>query len=236
MDTAKHKFQRLVYNPANQKIMDFLDELQRLAKDAFGVATQAIIEQFIYAKVPPHLKKSINQAQLENGTYELIVSHIEKELELNGLEAPDEMPINTVTQQDAQQNSDKPKPTCHHCKQTKPLSKSTQTRKNQTRNNTNSAGNNNGSAQPISNPKNEVSNNTKGNKIYKKNSRSIPIFPPCETSGRTNHSTEKCYLGANSANRPPPRNRRSEGQNQVPQGNAQSNSDGNVQAAGQTLN
>ena len=38
MATAKHKFQRLVFNPANQKLIDFLDELQKLAKDAFGVA------------------------------------------------------------------------------------------------------------------------------------------------------------------------------------------------------
>ena len=43
MATAKHKFQRLVFNPANQKLIDFLDELQKLAKDAFGVAAQAII-------------------------------------------------------------------------------------------------------------------------------------------------------------------------------------------------
>ena len=112
MATAKHKFQRLVFNLANQKLIDFLDKLQRLAKDAFGVAAQAIIEQFIYAKMPPHLKKSINQAHLENGTYEQIVSHLEKDLELNGLEAPDEMPINTVTQQASQQNSNKPRPTC----------------------------------------------------------------------------------------------------------------------------
>ena len=116
MATAKHKFQQLVFNPANQKLIDFLDELQTLAKDAFGVAAQAIIEQFIYAKMPPHLKKSINQAHLENGTYEQIVSHLERELELNGLEAPDEMQLNTVMQQDAQQKSEKPKPTCHHCK------------------------------------------------------------------------------------------------------------------------
>ena len=116
MATAKHKFQRLVFNPANQKLIDFLNELQKLAKNAFGVATQAIIEQFIYAKMPLHPKKSINQAHLENGTYEQIVSHLERELELNGFEDPDEMPINTVTQQAPQQNSNKPRPTCHHCK------------------------------------------------------------------------------------------------------------------------
>ena len=132
MATAQHKFQRLVFNPANQKLIEFLDELQKLAKDAFGGAAQAIIEQFIYAKMPPHLKKSLNQAPLENGTYEQIVSHLQRELELNGLETPNEMPINTLTQQAPQQNSDKPKPTCHHCKKTRSLLKpvpSTQTRK-----------------------------------------------------------------------------------------------------------
>ena len=115
MATAKHEFQRLVFNCADQKLINFLDDLQKLAKDAFGVSAQPIIEQFIYAKMPPHLKKSINQALLENGTYEQIVSPLGRVLELNGLEAPDEMPINTVTQQAPQQNSDKPKPTCHHC-------------------------------------------------------------------------------------------------------------------------
>ena len=61
MTTAKHKFQRLVFNPANQKLTDFPDELQKLANDAFGLAAQAIIQQFIDAKMPPHLKKSINK-------------------------------------------------------------------------------------------------------------------------------------------------------------------------------
>ena len=97
MATSKLKFQKLVFNPANQKLVDFLDELQRLAKDAFGIAAHAIIEQFIYAKMPPHLKKSINQAHLENGTYDQIVTHLGRELELNGLEAPDELQINTVS-------------------------------------------------------------------------------------------------------------------------------------------
>ena len=116
MATAKHNFQRLVFDPTNQKLIDFLDELQKLAEDAFGVAAQAIIDHFMKAKMPSHLKKAINQAHLKNGTFEQIVSHLERELELNGLEAPDELQINTVTQQATQQNSEKPKPTCHYCK------------------------------------------------------------------------------------------------------------------------
>ena len=193
--------------------------------------------------MPPHLKKSINQAHLENGTYEQIVSHPKRELELNGLEAPDEMQINTVTQQASQQNSEKSKLTCHHCK--KPGHNRNQCRqlkreKDQIRNNTNSAeknNNNNGSAQTNSNPNKKVSNKINANNTINQRDRgSRHVFPPCETCGRTNHSTEKSYFGSNAANRPPPRNRQPEGQIQVQQKNAQSNSDGNVQAAAQSLN
>ena len=35
------------------------------------------------------MKKSINQAHLEKSIYEQIVTHPEKETELNGLEAPE---------------------------------------------------------------------------------------------------------------------------------------------------
>ena len=243
MATAKHKFQRLVFNPANQKLIDFLDELQKLAKDAFGVAAQAIIEQFIYAKMPPHLKKSINQAHLENGTYEQIVSHLKRELELNGLEAPDEMQLNTVMQQDTQQNSEKPKPTSHHCK--KPGRYRNQCRqlkreKDQVQNNTDSAANNennNGTAQTNSNPNHKAPVGNKANNTNnQRDRRPRPVFPPCEKCGRTNHPTERCYLGANAANRPPPRNRRPERQNQSQQNIAQNNSDGSVRAAVQVLN
>ena len=169
MATAKHNFQRLVFNPPNQKLIDFLDELQKLAKDAFGVAAQAIIEQFIYAKMPPHLKKSINQAHLENGTYEQIVSHLKRESELNGLEAPDEMQLNTVMQQDTQQNSEKPKPTCHHCKkpghyrnQCRQLKRETDQAQNKTDSAANNK-NNNGSAPTNSNPKHKAPVGNKAN-------------------------------------------------------------------------
>ena len=116
MATTKQNFQKIVFNPANQKSVDFFEELRRLAKDAFGIAAHAIYEHFIYAKIPPHLKKSTNQAHLENSTYKQIVTHLERELELNGLEDPDELQINTVSLNNANANVDRPKPTCHHCK------------------------------------------------------------------------------------------------------------------------
>ena len=58
MAAAKHKFQQLVFNPANQKLIDFLDELQKLAKDAFGADAQAIIEHICQdASTPEGINK-----------------------------------------------------------------------------------------------------------------------------------------------------------------------------------
>ena len=114
MAKAKQKFHRLVFNPANQNLIDFLDELRKLAGGSFGVAVQAIIEHFICGNMPPYLRKSINHVHLENGTYEQIVSHLEMELELNGLEAPDEVQTTTVTQHTTKPNPEKHKPTCHY--------------------------------------------------------------------------------------------------------------------------
>ena len=238
MATAKHKFQKFVFNPANQKLVDFLDELQKLAKDAFGIAALVIIEQFIYAKMPPHLKKSINQAHLENGTYEQIVTHLERELELNGLEALDELPINNVSQQPTNTNADRPKPTCHHCKnpghyrnQCRLLKKQRET----TENNQNNPGNKNSDANTF-NPNSNANNNNNNRNSNRAERKPKTVYPPCETCGKTNCSTEKCYFGANAANRPPPRHRRPERQNQVPERANQNDSNEAPQAAAQNLN
>ena len=48
-----------------------------------------MIESLLYAKMPPHLKRSINQTYVENGTYEQIFRHLEQEMDLNGLESED---------------------------------------------------------------------------------------------------------------------------------------------------
>ena len=54
-----------------------------------------------------HLKKSINQAHLENDTYKQTRSHLENKLELNGLEDSEELQRNTVTQHATKTNPSK---------------------------------------------------------------------------------------------------------------------------------
>ena len=86
---AKQRFHRLVFDPERQKLLDFFEELQENAEKAFGDIASEMIESLLYAKMPLHLRRSINQAYLENGTNEHIVRHLEREMELNGLESED---------------------------------------------------------------------------------------------------------------------------------------------------
>ena len=50
---------------------------------------------------------------------------------------------------------------------------------------------------------NSDTNNSNPNN-HKIDRKSGTLYPPCETCGKTNHSTERCYVGANAASRPPP--------------------------------
>ena len=142
--------------------------------------------------MPPHLKKSIDQAHLETGTYEQIVTHLERELELNGLEAPDELQNNTVSHNSANANADRTKPTCDYCN--KPGQYRNQCRllkkqRGQTENNQNNPGNKNSDANtstPNGNVNNPSNNNRNSNRAERKPKT---VYPPCETCCKTNHST-----------------------------------------------
>ena len=104
------------------KLLDFLEELNQGAEKAFGEHAQKMIDSLLYAKLPPKLKRSVNMARLENGSYDEIVAHLERELELNALEESDDLPMTTMTSSTA-----KPKPplstgqmsdiTCNYCKE-----------------------------------------------------------------------------------------------------------------------
>ena len=71
-----------------------------------------MIDSFLYAKLPPHLKRSPNLAHPEKGTYDQIVAHLERELELSSLERHGELTIPTMTavpSNDQQQNTEQTK-------------------------------------------------------------------------------------------------------------------------------
>ena len=80
--TAKHKWHRLIFDPNTMKVPNFLKELNQGAEKVFGENAKGMIDSLFFAKLPPKLKRSVNMARLENGTYEENVAHLERELEL----------------------------------------------------------------------------------------------------------------------------------------------------------
>ena len=86
------------------------------------------------------------------------------------------------------------------------------------------------------NNKTNNNNNNKHKNSNRADSKFNATYPHGETCGKTNHSTEKCYFGANAAKRQPPRHRRPEGQNQAQERANQSDSNEIVQSAAQNTN
>ena len=105
--------------------------------------------------------------------------------------------------------------------------------RDQTENNQKNPGNKNSDAN-TSNPNGKVNNNNRNSNRAERKPKTV--YPPCETCGKTNHSAERCYHGANATNRPPPRQRRPERQNQVQERANQNDSKEINQAAAQNLN
>ena len=177
--TAKHKWHKLTFDPNTKSLPDFLEELNDCAEKAFGDNAQHMIDSLLYAKLPPHLKRSLNLAYLENGTYDQIVAHLERELELSGLENNGELTIPTLTAvppNDNQQNTEQTKVVCHYCK--KPGHVIRDCRK---------------TMRKEQDQRNDPSNqNTKPS--------TSKSFPPCSHCQRTNHPPEKSWSGPNAAN------------------------------------
>ena len=133
-------------------------------------------------------------------------------------------------------NADRPKPACHHCKQPGHhrnqcclLQKQREQAEKTQSNPRKKFGANN------SNPNNNTinkNNNNNNHKISKRTERQPKtVYPYCETHGKTERLTRKCYYGTEATNRPPPRHRRPEGQKQVPQRENQTDSNRIAQAA-----
>ena len=162
------------------KLPDFLEELNQGAEKAFGENAKSMIDSLLYAKLLPKLKRSVNMARLENGTYEEIVAHLERELELNALEESDDLPMAIMASGSTNQsnllsngiNTNKDAQ-CSYCKATGHYYKSC----------------------PKLKKKKEMEE-----KDGKKPQR--PTYPQSDTCGKKNHSTERCWQGAGAHLRP----------------------------------
>ena len=197
--TAQHQWHKLTFDPNTKSLPGFLEELNECAERALGDNAQHLIDSLLYAKLPDQLKRSLNLAYLENGTYDQIVAHLERELELTGLKNDGELTIPTMTAVPPnanQQNNEQSKIVCHFCK--KPAHVIRDGRKRM--------------------KKEQEQRN--GPTIQNTKPSTSKSFAPCPHCQRTNRPPEKCWSGPNAANRPKrfkqeyPADKRNDGQDQ----------------------
>ena len=179
--TTKHKWHKLTFNPNTKSLSDFLEELNEWAERAFCDNAQHMIDNLLNTKLPPLLKRSLNLAYLENATNGRIVAHLERELELSGLQIDRKLTITTMTvvpPNDNQQNTEQTKIVCHYCKTPGYVTRDCRKRM-----------------------KKEQEERNDPSIQNTKPSTSIS-FSPCPHCQRITHPPEKCWSGPNSANRP----------------------------------
>ena len=107
MAKARCERDALQFDLSTQKLHEFLDVLQKPAKEVFGSEAKQFIDEAIHAKMPDHVKKILNRAYLEDKQYNDIVLHLEREMRLNGLGAPDEVTLVPLNKIEPAQNTKK---------------------------------------------------------------------------------------------------------------------------------
>ena len=119
MAKARCEWDALRFDPSTQKLHEFSDALQKTATEALGSEAQQFIDKAIYAKMPDHVKMILNRAYLEDKPYIDIVLHLEREMRLNGLGAPDEINLVLLNKLEPAQSKPERKPTENPTQNTK---------------------------------------------------------------------------------------------------------------------
>ena len=118
---------------------------------------------------------------MEKGTYDRIVAHHERKIELSGLEKNGELAKPTITAvppNDKQQNTEQSKIVCHYCKKPGHLIRECRKRMK---------------------TEEEQRNDPSIQNTESSTSKSLAPCPHCQ---RANNPPEKCWSGPNAANRP----------------------------------
>ena len=155
-------------------------------KEVFGSEAQQFNDKAIYAKMPDHVKKILNRACLEDKPYNEKVLHLEREMRVNGLGAPDEVTLVPLNKIEPVQTKLETKQVEHTTQNTK-------------KGYCNKFGHYKAECRKLKRDKRMQTRKNNGKTNY-----SAGKLPKSDTRGKP-HKTENCWNGANSANDPRPK-------------------------------
>ena len=125
---GKNKTFELTFDSNLILLSIFLEDFNECSVRAFRPIADQMIDSLLSANLLTDLKLLSNQVYSEKGTYDQIVTQIERELELSDFETDGDLPIltttittTTATMQNQPQNTDMPQRICRYCRKPGPV-------------------------------------------------------------------------------------------------------------------
>ena len=96
---ARYKWDQARYDPTTETFSDFLKNLKKTAKQAFGDEADKIIKMFLFGKLPGEIQQELAMANKEENSPEEIKTHLMRNYQYQQYAAPPTtiQPFNTVT-------------------------------------------------------------------------------------------------------------------------------------------
>ena len=98
-EVARYKWDQARYDPTTKTFSDFLKNLKKIAKQAFGDEADKIIKMFLFGKLPVEIQQELTMANKEKSSPEEIKTYLMRKYQYQQYAAPPTtiQPFNAVT-------------------------------------------------------------------------------------------------------------------------------------------
>ena len=98
-EVARYKWDQARYDPTTETFSDFLKNLKKIAKQAFGEEADKIIKMFLFGKLPVEIQQELTMANKEESSPEEIKTYLMRKYQYQQYVAPPTaiQPFNAVT-------------------------------------------------------------------------------------------------------------------------------------------
>ena len=97
-EVARFKFNKLTYDPKTEQLPDFLKNLKKIGKQAFGERSQELVEAMLFGKLPIQIQSQLTLAGKQNSSLDDIKQFITRQCQYEQFLAPmNTQPFSQIT-------------------------------------------------------------------------------------------------------------------------------------------